>query len=427
MCNKWKALESVTTPEELRALKELNAFFNGPAIADWIAGLWEPEIGGLYYANSARDCEGFLPDIESTVQGLRWLENNGALVDYGSKYSEALPTDIKAKLVAFAQSLECPDDGYFYHPQWGRGIGVARKGRDLGWSTNLIKTLGAEPLYPTANDRLAAAAAGKRDEQQNLPEWLATREAYMSWLREINATMRENSGNAHAMNASCGQIISAGYLEDTLDFLDEMQEVIYNEQLAAGETPTGLWQKPTDYRAVWGLLKLMPFYGRGNRPVKHVLEIARTCVDVILLPADEGNYHMNDVFNQWSGLNSLIGIAGKYNPELVGEIHKIVRERLPEMIYNSIEKLRPFKQADGTFSYCKGYSSPTTQGTPVSMGLPEGDVNATCLASSMYRCVFSDAGLEVVQLCDATDGERVLSAMRSATVAPKKPRSYFEK
>ena len=31
----------------------------------WIAGLWEPEIGGFYFSNSARDHEGFLPDLES--------------------------------------------------------------------------------------------------------------------------------------------------------------------------------------------------------------------------------------------------------------------------------------------------------------------------------------------------------------------------
>ena len=425
MSDKWKSTEERVTPEELRALKELNAFYNGPAIADWLAGLWEPEIGGFYYANSARDCEGYLPDIESTVQLLRWLENNGAFD--GASYVSVLPEDIKDKLAAFAQSLESPDDGYFYHPQWGTGIGISRKGRDLGWSTGLLKVLGRAPAYPTANDRLAATAAGNADKDVKLPEWLSSREAYMKWLRENNAHMRENSGNAHAMNASCGQIVSAGYLTDTLDFLDEMQETIYNEQIADGEEPTGLWQKPVNYRAVWGLLKLMPFYGKDNRPVKHALEIAKTCVKVILLPAAEGKYFMNDVYNQWSGLASLIGNAKKHSPELVDEIYRIVRENLPEMIYNSIEKLRPFKQADGTFSYCKGYSSPTTQGVPVSLGLPEGDVNATGLASSMYRCVFTDAGLDVVQLCDATDGERFLNTIREGRVYPKYPKEHFEK
>ena len=427
MTDKWSAVAAAVSPEELRALKALNEFYNGPAIADWLAGLWEPEIGGFYYANSARDCEGYLPDIESTVQLLRWIENNGAFDGYGSSYVAALPEDIKGKLVAFAQSLECPDDGYFYHPQWGKGVGISRKGRDLGWATGLLQVLGKAPLYPTANDRLAASASGNADKDAKLPEWLSSRDAYMKWLRDGNATMRENSGNAHAMNASCGQIVAAGYLTDTLDFLDEMQETIYNEQLADGEEPTGLWQKPVDYHAVWGLLKFAPFYGKGNRPVKHVLEIARTCVNVILLPAAEGNYHMNDVYNQWSGLSALIGNAETHSPELVGEIYKIVRDNLPKMIYNSIEKLRPFKQADGTFSYCMGYSSPTTQGVPVSLGLPEGDVNATCLASSMYRCVFTDAGLDVVQLCDATDGERFLDTIREGKVWPKYPKEHFEK
>ena len=426
MSDKWKSTEALVTEEELRALKDLNAFYNGPAIADWLAGLWEPTVGGFYYANSARDCEGYLPDIESTVQLLRWLENNGAFDGYGSSYVAALPADIKDKIAAYAQSLESPDDGYFYHPQWGNGVGISRKGRDLGWATGLLRLLGKAPLYPTANDRIAASAAGNADKAAKLPEWLSSRDAYMKWLREGNSTMRENSGNAHAMNASCGQIVSAGYLTDTLDFLDEMQEIIYNEQIAAGEEPTGLWQKPVDYHAVWGLLKFAPFYGKGNRPIKHVLEIARTCVNVILLPAADGRYFMNDVYNQWSGLASLIGNASTHNPHLVPEIHKIVRARLPEMIYNSIEKLRPFKQADGTFSYRMGQSSPVMYGTPASLGLAEGDVNATCLASSMYRCVFADAGLDVVKLCDPTDGERFLSILREGRVYPKYPKEHFE-
>ena len=36
----------------------------------WLADLWEPEFGAFYFSNSGRDTDGYLPDIESTVQAL---------------------------------------------------------------------------------------------------------------------------------------------------------------------------------------------------------------------------------------------------------------------------------------------------------------------------------------------------------------------
>ena len=44
------------------ALEELYALYDRKVI-DWFAGLWDGEIGGFYYSVSARDHEGFLPDI----------------------------------------------------------------------------------------------------------------------------------------------------------------------------------------------------------------------------------------------------------------------------------------------------------------------------------------------------------------------------
>ncbi len=418
---KWEILKGKIGERELSALRALGEHYDGSAIIDWLAGLWDKETGGFYYANSSRDCEGFLPDIESTVQALRWCENNGAFAALGGKYAQALDEETKGRLVGFAKSLQCEEDGYFYHPQWGKDISGAKLGRDLGWSRNLINTLGATPDHPTALDRLKAASEG--DASDNIPEWLSSKESYLAWLYEKSENMRVNSGSAHLINANSGQIKAAGYLELTLDYLDRMQETIYNEQLEAGELPTGLWQKPTDYRAVWGLLKYASLY--GSRPIRHQLEIARTCVNVILLPAEGDGYHMNDVYNQWSGLCSLIKNAQTHAPEMVASIYAIVRERLPEMIENSIRKILPFKQADGTYSYCMGHSSPTTNHASVSLGLPEGDVNATALSSSMYRSVFLAAGLEVVQMCDEEDGKRFLEALRRGNKIIKRSKDSF--
>ena len=92
----WKELEQIAPPEVVDALKNLNAFYDGSKIADWMANLYDPEVGGFYYSNSARDTEGFLPDLESTVQLLRWTEANGAFV---RPIKEMIPTDMAEKLV----------------------------------------------------------------------------------------------------------------------------------------------------------------------------------------------------------------------------------------------------------------------------------------------------------------------------------------
>ena len=45
----------------------------------WLASLWQPEIGGFYYSVSGRDTLGMLPDIESTVQAMRFAGRSGLL------------------------------------------------------------------------------------------------------------------------------------------------------------------------------------------------------------------------------------------------------------------------------------------------------------------------------------------------------------
>ena len=225
------------------------------------------------------------------------------------------------------------------------------------------------------------------------------------------------------INSVRQQIQAAGYLEMTVDYLDQKLDELYAEMSAAyaadpvnNPRPTGLWQRHVDYNAVWGLLKLASLYSSCNRQLKYPVEAMRTCVGVILLDADEySSYYMNDVYNQWSAASSLLANAGKYNPHLVAEMQEIAKENAPEMIANSIRKLAKFKQADGTFGYIQGTSSPYTQGVHVSLGLPEGDVNATALAGSMYRCCFTVLGYDVVMLCDYRDGARFLAEIERKT------------
>jgi hypothetical protein len=98
-----------THGEELAsAIHELYNYYDGPKIAAWLANLYDPVVGGFYYSRSARDYEGFLPDLESTSQALGILGGLGAL-----NRNTMLPDDIKMKLVTFAREMQAAKDGYF--------------------------------------------------------------------------------------------------------------------------------------------------------------------------------------------------------------------------------------------------------------------------------------------------------------------------
>ena len=66
-------------PATARAIEDATDMY-GTKTYEWLAGLWEPEIGGFYYSNSGRDYEGFLPDIESTCQALHQVQTLGMIL-----------------------------------------------------------------------------------------------------------------------------------------------------------------------------------------------------------------------------------------------------------------------------------------------------------------------------------------------------------
>ena len=454
----WGKLEAQAPAEVVAALKLLSKMFDGSAIVDWMANLWEPYVcacgncaangeeiacygGGFYYANSARDYDGFLPDLESTYYIVNWMIRNGAAT---GKITDYLPEHIQERLLAFVEACHSSSDGYFYHPQWGTNIATDRKGRDYSWGSSLLSDL------KSVKNRSASVTLTKNNVGLTRPlgvnteavislvapvdafdEALENEVAFLEWLKDTTNgdKMFENSAGAHVINAVQDRIIEYGYLEVTLDYLDAQQEKLFKEQKAAYDAdpannpePTGLWQRNVDYNAVWGLLKFATFYSNGNREIKYAEYAMKTCVGCIMIDADEGGgYHMNDVYNQWSSASNLINNAKTHNPAILPTLYAIASANVTEMMQKTVAKLAKFIQADGSYGYNQGTSAPSVYGTQVSLGLPEGDVNATNLATSMYRSVFTVLGLDVIPLCDYRDGERFVNTISSLGSAEKLP------
>ena len=85
----------------------------------WLGGLFDSEIGGFYYSNSARDNEYqeidgvkhyFFPDIESTNQATNLLQNAGVIKEFSE-----LPEWMRKKMAEFNKSLSLDITTLFYN------------------------------------------------------------------------------------------------------------------------------------------------------------------------------------------------------------------------------------------------------------------------------------------------------------------------
>ena len=158
-----KAEEAIEIEEEFAAVAELigqeaaDALRAHIALYDeryyqWIAGLYDPGTGGFYYSNEALKNQGFLPDVESTQQAITFFKKAGMWDKYyGGDPDRAIPEWMQEQLIEWVRGLQSPEDGYFYHPQWGTDIIPSRQNRDLGWATSCLKQFGAKPKWNAPN------------------------------------------------------------------------------------------------------------------------------------------------------------------------------------------------------------------------------------------------------------------------------------
>lgn len=330
-------------------------------ILEWLANLWDPEIGGFYFSNSARDTEGYLPDIESTAQAANYLLNTNVIK--GSKKS--FPQKMKEGLLSFAKSLQDPEDGFFYHPQWGKNVSISRRGRDLSWSLDIIGSLGGTPNYPTPITR------AESKETTTLPPHLCSTDAFCEYLEAMDlATDSYSIGNL--LQSQTIQIKAAGteYSDILFDWLERNQR-----------PDNGVWQEAVNYHGANGLMKICLMYSAFKRPLPHAARAMEYSVNVAM--SDTFIYFCCQFYNPLVNLSILLdslkqsGDAAAYDSAYA----KLI-ELAPGLIKRTREKVMTCKREDGSFSYNYDATSYTSQGAPVALyGAVEGDVNGTCISS----------------------------------------------
>ena len=95
--------EKTISPAVRAALDKLDSKF-GISVVDWLAGLYDRESGGFYYAESSRDNPQFEPDIESLVQAILLLDRMG-LITRDENHKFIAPEPFRDASIKFLNDL----------------------------------------------------------------------------------------------------------------------------------------------------------------------------------------------------------------------------------------------------------------------------------------------------------------------------------
>lgn len=395
------------------ALAELYSIYT-PKTVEWLANLYDAERGGFYYSVSARDNDTvvhnereykLLPDAESTCQAFTFMNSSGMMDGIDGGCAAVLPDWMKSDIAKFMKGLQDPD-GYFYHEQWGKEIGLSRRARDLNWCTRIIGVLGETPNYPTIFDK----KSGETTEETLIPEHLSSPEAFAKYLEGLNIAEKSYNGG-NALSAQSRQISACGLLNQAIEFLNSTQHA-----------DTGLWHHTSDYYGVNGLMKISGVYSAAKMVLPHSIEAANSAFDAII--SDEPINSVVSLWNTWEAITRIVENLRKNGGEdgerMAREIYDSMRRRAPEAIRRSKEKIEIFKKEDGGFSYKPDYASPTSQGVPVCIPyLPEGDVNATVISVPLLvKSIFAALDLKdcIVPIYGSAEREKFLEIIESKKI-----------
>ena len=460
----WEALRKEAGGDEeadriVDALKKLYSMYSNDLIR-WYANLYEPTAGAYYCSTSGKENEGFLPDVESTVQALNFLESTGLLDKEGKDYGNILTPEMKKNLVYYVKGMQLPN-GYFYNylktQEEIDTNGVAKRGRDLGWCTTLLSKFGEQPTYDTPNgikgngidrdgnpvsDFVCIEDSSKKNEEPavpktNYPEYLENKETMLAYLDENVKVVEKTYPAGNHLNATFGQYMARdkamGWLGTdkslTKGLIDWLNEKIDPE--------TGYWAHDKSFNGTNGYFKIIVIYNSWGYAYP-AIEKAIDSVLAGILGDQPSLYNICEVYNLWSALISSKQNVLKCYPEaeqaeLLAKIDKTMKEKGPEAILNTYRKQSGYQTPDG--AYCHHVNrQPDPErilthqgGIPTGFYIPEGDVDAIGKATTgITSNIFSAYGFKtrVPIFCDR-DWQLYKSIMYNAKPVVKKDTKIY--
>ena len=248
-------------------------------------------------------------------------------------YTKSLSPAMLDSIGRFVISLQA-EDGYFYHPQWGNGVTLGRKSRDLMWSETILRNLGLQPIYDTPNGMkgtglpsevalvstlkarsvataVAAVAAVSTSSDPNLQDDVSFK-AYLEALDVKNNSYA--AGNTLA--AYYNTIRSRDYQlqREGVDYslIDIMIEHLNDAQNQAD----GSWYyvskdapSYSEYYAVNGIMKISCVYDSAGVMMPNSDKALQKAIDAIVSSQEVAE--CVDVYNTWFTISNIFSILKK--------------------------------------------------------------------------------------------------------------------
>ncbi len=409
-------------------LKKFCSIFNYDyEIVKWLANLYDPITGGFYYSNSARNNDGYLPDLDSTYKAL--IISNLIAEGYGRSLKDFLGEKITNNIISFVRNMQDSKDGYFYHPQWSSALinkNSERKDSDATAAVNILQLFNESPTYDApsgvkGNGAVSAvssltaplcagcAAALSRVIAVNendiyIPPHLRSDTAFISYLEELKI----RSDTTAVCNTLFAEISLYRERDKTLEqegasyrLTDLVMEYIKKYQNSA----SGLWTSgETSFKEIAELTDVVKLCSALGKEVPRYGRIINTIAD--FMSFEEDTEDITIISRSWSSLAAVVENALEYGIKFdVNFSLRTLYLRFGDLIKTTGELLSGFKKEYGSFSVSRDGGDAEYLGMPVSpIRIEEGNINGTFyVLNEIYLSVFKVLNIGYVPIFETAD------------------------
>ena len=436
----WATLEA-NIPEKYREeviteLGRIYALYDDKAVS-WIASLYDPETGGFYAAQSAKEVglPTYGPDIEHTFYGFSVIGATGMGEMFDNDWIKAAPQDLLLKAATWIQSLQ-REDGYFHHPQWPNPSDL-RLTRDIGTAKRMIRAAGLPVLYsnatPSENNLLgklngstvtAVSKVVAVSEALSHFESVETFKAHLDgWEAELKNSSDSNRAWLFYLWGSTFQS-TAGYIKANPEYVRMTVEFFDKHQ----NPENGVWSQNIYLNSTNAIHKIGSVYNSLGAEIKYVDKMMETTLALLNdMPYTETTC---EIYNVWSCFQYIYINVRNYSSgtaeERAARCEAYKERAYPDIvraIRTTYDHLIHYRYEDASFSYYRGYSLYAAQGAPTAVrGTKEGDIAGYLLAiESMPYYIIASMELEeyIVRPFTEEDRVRYIEALHNVGKTPE--------
>ncbi len=395
----WAEFEAAI-PEEyregiVREFKRLHSIYDFDAAAEWIASLYDPEIGGFYGVPSGRNAIGILPDIESTYYAFTLVGYMGMAELYGGNWWQAIPKDILDKAADWIYEMQDPD-GYYYLPQWPKEMieannNVLRITRDKGSANTILSKAGRTPKYSsgTASGNALLGALGQSTvvavskvamTSELLTEYESV-ENFRAYLDGFEAELKNTTDS----NRSWLFYLWGSYFQPNTSILNKnpQMKAMVVEFFDKHQNPeNGVWSENLDYNSTNAIHKIVSVYNALGVEVKYADKMIESTLTILKGMSKNPPTNTCNIYNIWSDFSYIYKNVRSFSSGTTAQrearceaMKKLVYKGAADAIAASADEVEQYAKGNGAFSTNKAYSAVGT--APFMMGVTgtvEGDL-----------------------------------------------------